>query len=102
MISGFSHKRMATRRRVSSESSSYSGSSGTSYFGYGSSGLSDEDDATTTGTNFTPLKRPGQSRHTFFDDVKVILSRHDTKLSKVEDDLACVVRWLNEKFGTEY
>lgn len=91
---------METRRRHSTESSSYSSySSGTSYYGCASSFGDDDDDQVDGGG--ASVRGGHLSSRTFFDDVKLILSRHDSKLSRLEDDLSCVVRWLNEKFGRD-
>lgn len=92
---------MGTRRRLSSESSSYSCSSGLSYYRFGGGGGSSvfSDEEIISARQCSTSHKSADISRTFFDDVKVILSRHDTKLSKLEDDLSCVVRWLNEKFG---
>ncbi|CAL8123775.1 unnamed protein product [Orchesella dallaii] len=79
---------MSTRKRLSSSSSFSSNCSYSSYYG----GVGEKNEGDGEDGKF-------QKSLTLFDDVKIILCRHDKKLSQLEDDMNFMVEWLHKKFG---
>ncbi|ODN04538.1 putative zinc finger protein [Orchesella cincta] len=85
---------MSTRKRLSSTSSFSSNSSFSSYYGGGGG-----DDVDYEKNNEQDDDGQFPKSLSLFDDVKIILCRHDKKLVQLEDDMNFMVDWLHKKFG---